>query len=145
MFKCTFVCRKALNCELLFAWAPASISQSIFYFVCSHRGDIRHHPPPTLRKVWVPIWLWKQPSAQERTLTWDVSTPDKKKEEFRLDSDDFGLIWSGKATWSVIKQTSDIISVVCNKLTTVWAPTKNCSLADSFLDLNTAVVEWRMS
>ena len=26
------------------------------------------------------------------------------------------------ATWSVIKQTSDTIWVVCNKLTTVWAP-----------------------
>ena len=45
-----------------------------------------------------------------------------------------------------IKQMSDRIWVVCNKPTTVWAPTKNCSLADSFLDpmayLNTAVV-WR--
>ena len=26
----------------------------------------------------------------------------------------------------------DIILVVCNKLTTVWTPTKNCSFADSF-------------
>ena len=41
MFKCTFVCRKAIKCELLFAWSSASISQSIFYFVYSHRDDIR--------------------------------------------------------------------------------------------------------
>ena len=35
-----------------------------------------------------------------------------------------------KSPWSVIKQTSDIIWVLCNKLTSVWAPTKNCSLAE---------------
>ena len=29
------------------------------------------------------------------------------------------------------------IWAVCNKLTIVWAPTKNCSLADSFLDPKT--------
>ena len=29
-----------------------------------------------------------------------------------------------------IKQMSEVIWVVCNKLTTVWAPTKNCSLAE---------------
>ena len=46
-----------------------------------------------------------------------------------------GFIWAGVATCSaVIKQTSDIIRVDSNKPTTVWAPTKNCSLADSFLD-----------
>ena len=49
-----------------------------------------------------------------------------------------GFIWAGVSNMvSYIKQTSDIIWVVCNKLTTVWAPTtttKNCSLADSFLD-----------
>ena len=45
----------------------------------------------------------------------------------------FYLSWF-HLTWSVIKQTSDIIWVVCNKVTTVWAPTKNCSSADSFLD-----------
>ena len=33
-----------------------------------------------------------------------------------------------------IKDMPCFIWVVCNKLTTVWAPTKNCLLADSFLD-----------
>ena len=37
-----------------------------------------------------------------------------------------------EATWSFIKQTSDIIWVVCYKLTAVWASSKNCSLTDSF-------------
>ena len=36
------------------------------------------------------------------------------------------------AMWSVIKQMSDIIWVVCNKLITVWAPTKKYSWAGSF-------------
>ena len=70
------------------------------------------------------------------------------KKEFRLGSNDSGFIWAGGSN-IVIKQTSDIIWVVCNKLSTVWAPTKDCSLADSFLEpmaqLNTAVVEGRMS
>ena len=34
-----------------------------------------------LRKVWVLIWLWKQPSAKARTLAWDASTPGKKREK----------------------------------------------------------------
>ena len=37
------------------------------------------------------------------------------------------------ATLAFIKETLDIIGVVCSKLTTVTAPsTKNCPLADSF-------------
>ena len=49
--------------------------------------------------------------------------PPRVKKKFCLDSNDFGFIWAGVATWSVTKQTSDIIRVVSNKLTTVWAPT----------------------
>ena len=35
-------------------------------------------------------------------------------------------------TWSVVKQMSDIIWVVCNKLTTVWAPTKKLLVSWQF-------------
>ena len=45
---------------------------------------------------------------------------EKKRGGVHLDSNDFGFIW----TWSVIKQTSDITWVVCNKFTTVWAQQK---------------------
>ena len=41
--------------------------------------------------------------------------------EFHLDSNDLGFIWAG-----VGSMVSYIIWVVCNKLTTAWAPTKNC-------------------
>ena len=37
-------------------------------------------------------------------------------------------------SYNLNTETSDIIWVVCNKLTTVLAATINCSLADSFLD-----------
>ena len=40
-----------------------------------------------LRKVWVLIWLWKQPSAQAPKQTWDASTPGKIK-EFCVHSND---------------------------------------------------------
>ena len=43
----------------------------------------------------------------------------------------FYLSWR-KATWSVLKQTSDIIWVVCNKRTTVWAPTKKLLVSWQF-------------
>ena len=56
----------------------------------------------------------------------------RQREKFRLDSNDFVLFVQGQATWSVIKETSDIIWVVCYKLTAVWASSKNRSLADSF-------------
>ena len=36
------------------------------------------------------------------------------------------------AMWSVIKQMSDIIWVVCNKLITVWAPTKKMLMSWQF-------------
>ena len=42
----------------------------------------------------------------------------------RLDSNDFGFIWAGVSNMVRCKKTSDIVWVVCNKLTTVWAPTK---------------------
>ena len=87
-----------------------------------------------LRKVRVLIWLQNQPSTKARTQTWDASTPGKKekKKEFRFDSNDCGFICA--ALLAAINDTPCFIWVVCNKLTTVWAPTKNCSLADSFLD-----------
>ena len=84
-----------------------------------------------LRKVWVLISLWKQPSALARTLTWDASTQGKIK-RVRLDSNDFGFIWAGEATRSVMKQMSDIMWVVCNKVTTVWAPTKKLLISWQF-------------
>ena len=43
-----------------------------------------------LRKVWLLIRLWKQPSAQALMYTWDASTQGKKR-EFRLDSNGCGL------------------------------------------------------
>ena len=68
----------------------------------------------------------------------DASTPGKKEKKKRKEKKKIQTILVlfelAQAPWSVIKQTSDVIWVVCNKLTTVWAPTKNCSLADSFVD-----------
>ena len=73
----------------------------------------------------------------KHTRKHEAHPPRVKKREFRLDSNDFGFTSSAGVSSLVsdMKQTSDITWVVCNKLTTVWSPTKkNCSLADSFLD-----------
>ena len=43
-----------------------------------------------LRKVWVLITLWKQPSAQARSK--HEAHPPRVKKEFRPDSNDFGFI-----------------------------------------------------
>ena len=83
-----------------------------------------------LRKLRVLTWC-RSNLAPKHARIHEAHPPRVKK--FCLDSNDFGFIWAGVATWSVIKQTSDIIRVVCNKLTTVLTPTKNCSLADSCL------------
>ena len=40
------------------------------------------------------IWLWKQPSTQAPTWTWDTSTPCKIR-EFYFTSNDFGFICAG--------------------------------------------------
>ena len=45
---------------------------------------------------------------------------------FRLDSNNFGFIWAMRKQHGNIKQTSDIIWVVCNKLT-AHTKKKNCS------------------
>ena len=68
--------------------------------------------------------------------------PPWVRKVFRLDSNDFGFIWAGISKMFSYKRNVRYNTVVCNKLTTVWAPTKNCSLADSFLD---PMVEGRMS
>ena len=43
----------------------------------------------------------------------------------------FVVVW---AAWAVIKDSPDIIWVVCYKLAAIWAPTKSCPLADSFFE-----------
>ena len=59
--------------------------------------------------------------------------PPRVKEEFRLDSNDYGFVCAS-VNLAAMNDTPCFIRVVCNKLTAVWAPTKNCSLGDSFLD-----------
>ena len=45
-----------------------------------------------LRKVWVPIRLWKQPSTKARTKNEVHPLWVKKNKEFHLDLNDFGFI-----------------------------------------------------
>ena len=63
-----------------------------------------------LRKVRVLIiWLWKQPSAQSTHVNTRRIHPgwNKKRKEFRLDSNDCGFIWAG---------VSNMVSYITN----VW-------------------------
>ena len=65
--------------------------------------------------------------------TWDASTQGKEK-EFRLDSNDCGFICAGVNFVGGYKWHALFYFSCLYKLTTVWAPAKNCSLADSFQD-----------
>ena len=82
----------------------------------------------------------------------EAQPPRVKKNQCHLDSNNFGCICAGVNNvgsykrnvwynlscllqtncWAVIKEMSDIIWVVHYKWTAIWAPRKNCLLADSF-------------
>ena len=77
--------------------------------------------------------VWREmPESDARSMVSTLGKKEKKKSSvsFQMILVLFELAW---AAWSVIEQTSDIIWVVCNKRTTVWALTQNCTLTDSFL------------
>ena len=86
--------------------------------------------------------------APMRSRRHEAHPPRVKKERKKRVPSRFKRFWF-YMSWRKQHGQLDIIWVVCNKRITVWAPTKNCLLADSFLDsmaeLNTAVVEGRMS
>ena len=65
----------------------------------------------------------------------ETHPPRVKKDELRLDSNDCGFICAGVNFVGGYKWHALFYWVVCNKRTTVWTPTKNCSSADSFLTL----------
>ena len=101
----------------------------------------RGQRPP---KGWILIRLWKQPSARHARNMRRIH-PGLKRSSVSIQTI---LVWfelDGKQHGN-IKQTSDIIWVVCNKLTTVWAPTKKLLVSWQFsgthgVKVNTAVVE----
>ena len=56
----------------------------------------------------------------------------EKRKRFPSRLKRFGLFLLANATGPVIKETHDITWVTCYKHTAIWAPVKNCPLADSF-------------
>ena len=90
------------------------------------------HPSFGCRK---PVQLTYRPSTHRKH---EAHPPwvkkERKKEEFRLDSNNFGFIWASVSN-VVSYKTNVWYNLSClNKLTNVWAPTKYCSLSDSFLE-----------
>ena len=56
-----------------------------------------------------------------------------KKKKFHLDPKDYGCICTGANSMGSYKRNSrSYISVVCYELTAIWAPMKNCPLAEKF-------------
>ena len=82
----------------------------------------------SLRQVWVLIRLWKQHSADART----VNTRRVKHflNKFRRGSNHLGFICAGaRNVYGYKRNTWHNFSCL---LILTWAPTKNCLLADSF-------------
>ena len=123
-----------------------------------HPHSEYHFPTPSskLCQIWLRHWrgtlyLWSAPS--ERFGYWydcgsnlapkhALKHETHVKKKFRLTQVFKKVLSRIKRFWFYlswckqhgnIKQASDIIWVVHNKLNTVWAPTKNCLLVDSFL------------
>ena len=84
-----------------------------------------------LRKVWVLTRLWRQQWGHYTHVNMRRLRPGlKKKMEKKKIPLDLGFCVGVNNVCSY--ETPDIILIVCNLLTAIWAPMKNCPLADSF-------------
>ena len=90
-------------------------------------GQLSTNAVKAIRKVWVLIRLWKQNSVRHARKHEARPPRVRKKSSISI----LVLFVLAQATWAVIKETSDIILLVCYKLTAILAPRKNCPLADS--------------
>ena len=87
-----------------------------------------------LWKVRVLTRQWKQRSIQACTQAWGVSTPGRKRVPSQCKQFWFYLCQCKQPiAVVVIKEMPGMIGVVCYRLSSICAPRKNCSLADSFL------------
>ena len=122
---------------------PGTFLQTLPDFVTALKGhssvisaQLSSDAISALRKVRVLIYDCRSNLAPKHARKHETHPPRVKKKGRRVASRFqrlwFYLCWC-KLCWRLYwNDTPCFIWVVCNKITTIWAPTKNCSLADSF-------------